>query len=183
MLTCLGHCLHWSHLDCSMCVPQDIVVNITESGDNLPEVFCLFLAEIFSCNKSDIIDLIAKLETDDLLILRQYLFDKLCEQQPTLQGRILRTRRKTRVYLEDIYIIGYSLISNLEDRRIKSLLKPVKGTLDVSHTLTCDSDTEQENTGLIQICADLKLSVSSLVHQVEKLKTRVISLEKNEIYH
>ena len=155
-----------------MGIPQDIKVNIVESGDKLPELFCLFIEEIFACTKSDIVDL----EIDDLRLLRKYLFDKLCEQRPSLQEIELCYRRKMKLVAEDVYIIAYSLVNGLEHKGLKNHLKPDK---EYSNESLNHLNGEIFDVHLFKLCSDLMSLVSSLNNTVENLQMKVATLENN----
>ena len=45
---------------------------------------------------------------DRLLELRHNLFEKLCEERPSMSNRELTRRKKRNRVIEDIYIIGLS---------------------------------------------------------------------------
>ena len=112
--------------------------------------------------------------------IREHLFTKLGDDNPSLTDQELCHRRKKKLILDDIYVIGYSLINGLEDRRVRNLLKS-------DHTKENDtlnkSDIDGEVNPLIQICAELKTTCNKLTSQVKSLETRILVLESelNEV--
>ena len=76
-------------------------------------------------------------------------------------------RRNMTLLAEDIYIIGYSVVSKLEDRRLKKLVKfQHSNTLDMSH-LSENQDEVIDIKELMLLCMDLKSEVAHI-----KEKTR-----------
>ena len=116
--------------------------------------------------------------------LRSRLFKILGEIIPTLQERELCHRKKHKLMAEDIYIIGNSLVSTMEDKRLKKFLKPsnikMNESLDQSemNTICIDVEQDKNESNLLQICVELKVSVQELVGKVKHLEEKMVILEK-----
>ena len=102
--------------------PVDIVDLITDQNEDTATSFCHFIKEIFACPKLNIIAFYEKLEINDLIETRNQLYQKMCEQQPNYQGQQLRRRRKKKMLIEDICILGNCTVNSLEDKKLRSIL-------------------------------------------------------------
>ena len=149
----------------------DMFRNSANSNDSV-EIFIKFLEDIFAKPRSEIIELCDEFEIEALMELRSRLFKILGEIIPTLQERELCHRKKHKLMAEDIYIIGNSLVSTMEDKRLKKLLKPsnikMNESLDQSemNTICIDVEQDKNESNLLQICVELKVSVQELVGKV-----------------
>ena len=151
---------------------------LNEAGDDLVTEFCDKLSEIYAYTQEDIIDFCDTLTEDQLVLIRSQLFEKLIVILPTYNSQELYTRRKKKRLCEDVYIIGYCVVSGLEDRRIKKILKTDpsnEGASSQVDTSTADFD----DCDLRQFCASMKSTIEALTTQVNRLKTRVGILEED----
>ena len=161
----------------TMSEPETVFDYITNAGENKEAIYVEKLGEIFAHAKNEIVEFNEKLGNELLLSLRNALFVKLLELLPKYIGFDLYCRRKTNLIAEDVYILGYCVVSGLEDRRLKNILKcdPNKSVLSQE-----DGVTNAEDLDIIHTCITLKNSVATLVNQVKCLVTHVEVLE-NEI--
>ena len=77
------------------------------------------------------------------------------------------------------YIIGNSLVNELEDKKLARMLKPLKEK-QADQTLNStinEDDAIKAKTNLFQICADLRNEVLALSKQVKSLQVKVDELE------
>ena len=75
-------------------------------------------AEIFACTKDEIVHFLEKINEEQVHLLRDHMLNSLVEQFPEYAGkRGLVTRRKKKLLADDVYTIGYSVVSQMEDRR------------------------------------------------------------------
>ena len=88
---------------------------------NKDVTFCDKLGEVYAHAKSEVIDFVDKLDNETLLNLRKTLFSKLLEIFAQYKGNDLYARRSKSLLVEDIYIIGYSVISKMEDETEENL--------------------------------------------------------------
>ena len=102
-----------------------------------------------------------QIEVERLLQLRHNLFEKLCEERISMSNRELIRRKKRNRVIEDIYIIGNSLVNGLEDKNMRKVLKKES----INDDTLCTSDSESHES-MVQICAELKLYRNSLKDEV-----------------
>ena len=160
-----------------MGVPIDIVQQVTDSNGDILQAFSDYIADIYACTKTDIFKMFEQLDIQSLTQLREGLFEKLCDQRPSLFGHELIKRKKQNTLIDDIYVIGYSLVNGLEDRKIKKVLKAdnenCNDSLNESNTLISDPS----NRALITICAELKAAVRKLENNIKTLGARITEVE------
>ena len=105
---------------------------------------------------------------------------KVCDQQPSLHGHVLRLRRKKKNITGDIYVIGNSLVNGLEDKKLQRLLKKEECSLNESK-VSSDSDKDDDITinprNLMEACVSLKSEVVALTGKVNSLESRLKDLE------
>ena len=156
-----------------------------------PERFVLTfvdnLAAVFEYDAKEIQDFLLSLKTDsdaqhkDILFrLRQALHDKLCESFPDIYNvNSMYNRRKNDALARDIYVIGYSVISNMEDRRLKTVYKNLNGNpSDMSVPIIDESllSEESDTANITAVCIQLKVSVMQLTNTVNRLQDDINSL-------
>ena len=142
---------------------------ITNSGENKVVTFCDKSGEVYAYAKSEIIDFIDKLDNETLLNLRKTLFSKLSEIFAQYKRNDLYARRSKSLLVEDIYIIGYSVISKMEDKRLKKILKG-DPALESQSDLIDDKD-------IFETCVDQKISSEILRVRFNQLEKKVHDLE------
>ena len=166
-----NHSRHTSR-NTTMGIPNEIVDLILEEKEEISQIFIDHLQGIFSSTKYDIMRFCEQVEMDRLLELRHNLFQKLCEERISMSNRELTRRKKRNRVIEDIYIIGNSLVNGLEDKNMRKVLK--KENINDDTLSTSDSES---NESMVQICAELKLYCNSLKDEVKKLEDRILILE------
>ena len=163
-----------------MGVPDQILKTLTDENSDSVSEFCNSIQEIFACTKSDIIELCEKLNLQQLKKIRESLFVKVCDQQPSLHGHVLRLRRKKKNITGDIYVIGNSLVNGLEDKKLQRLLKKEECSLNESE-VSSDSDKDDNITinprNLMEACVSWKSEVVALTGKVNSLESRLKDLE------
>ena len=154
----------------------ELVIN---AGEAFVDVFMQHLSGIFAHSKEEITEVLEKIESvNKLLLLRAQLFEKLQNIIPNLINREMYARRKLRLIAEDIYVIGFSLVSGLEHVLIRSrILKPSQGNESTLTHSQEDVPEEPNIAHLIEMCSSLKLTVEQLHFKVNKLSNKVEILE------
>ena len=151
---------------------------VCDAGENQVIIFCENLTEIFAHPRAEIIDFCEKLDEGQLLIIRSELYNKLQLILPAYSKLELIARRKKKPLSEDVYVIGYCVISDLEDRRLR---KVVKIPETQNETIVPQEQEEYldnpENIDPIQLCLSLKNTVDQLKRKVSILSTCVSVLE------
>ena len=110
------------------------------------------------------------IEFEHLVEICECIFDEPVVAIPTLSDKKLCGRRNMKKIASDIYTIGYSLISGLEDSKLKQILKKDRTKLNDSLSTTQVIDTDDgEKESLILVCAELKTTVNVLTTLVKQL--------------
>ena len=106
-----------------------------------------------------------------LTALRQKLHGGFTQKFPLLAPKKLYNRRKTEKMVNDIYILGYCVINNLEDARLNKVIKDYIPNVDVADE---NDDTENppnnSDPELLTVCLDLRKSVNDLTKTVRQLQ-------------
>ena len=100
--------------------------SIRVDKEGLAQTFHNHLQDIFSCTKHDITSFCEQFDQENLSVLCDYLFAKLCENNSNYTDKEICQRRKTKRIIDDIYILKYSLINHLEDKGLKGIIKTDK---------------------------------------------------------
>ena len=158
-----------------MGIPDEIRDLLLEEDEDITTVFCSHLEEIFTCTKNDIALTCDQINKNRLSDLRDGLFLKLSENNASIAGYELIRRKKKNILIEDIYVLGYSLVSSLEDRRLKKIFKS-EGTVEDSVNMS-DIDTDDRHNIILQMLAELKCEHNKLQKYVKSLESRVDVLE------
>ena len=96
---------------------------ITNAGENLAATFCEKLHDIYAHAKAEVIEFIEELDNPTLLDIRRTLFAKVIEILPQYKDSELFSRRSKILLIEDVYIIGYTVINKLEGKKLKKIIK------------------------------------------------------------
>ena len=163
----------------TMGIPDEITEQILDENSDTVAVFYTFLRDIFACTKFDITSFCDLLDQVCLAELREYIFGKLCIAKPELNHNELCQRRKKALIIDDIYILGHCLINDLEDRRLKNVIKkdnPKTNESSIDES-KIEEDSECQENVLLKICAELKTEIIGLKDQLKSLVTRVVILE------
>ena len=158
------------------------VFDIIQTSENKVNIFCEKLTDVYAHAKSEIIDFLQKLKNEILIELRNTLFNKLLEFLPQYSVNKLYARRSKLLMSEDVYIIGYSVINTLEDKRLKKILKgeqQVEAINDSVFSVTQEDPSDgEEKVNLLVMCTELKVTVETLTTEIYRLRTRVCELEE-----
>ena len=152
-----------------------------EDAEQLPELFIENLALIFEHDATEIQEYLLKFHSpeqqnarDNLVTIRQKLFDSLCLIFPSLQDRDMYNRRKIERLALDVYTLGNSLVNKLEDQRVTThVLRPMNAASRADESLTADGAYNE----LFDTCLQLRRSVVQLTSTVEKLSLDIKDLE------
>ena len=154
------------------------VGDFTEGIDgNTAQGFVANLTGIFANTKKDIIDFCESLELNILLEIRQLLYQKLIGLQFMTDELELCNRRKKSALADDIYVIGYSVVSEHEHKRLKKVLKSKTDAGDITLTQGEPVNPRTEDSELLVMCHSLREQVRELLGRVASLSSRVESLE------
>ena len=131
---------------------------------------------------TDIVKVCTNLSNEQLKILRSHLFDKIKTIPPESdfsEGFDLYDRRKKKGLSEDIFIMGSCVVHEIEDARLKRILKPnsVSANL-INNSISVDEQNpEPDSSEILQTCAVMKKCMTDMTKQLELLNTRVANLE------
>ena len=106
-----------------MATEEYIFDQIINSGEDIAATFKEKLSEIFTHTQREILDFCGTLDKDQLVAIRSILFDKVQLILPAYNSHELVIRRNKDKLCEDIYVIGNCVVSKLEDRRLKKIVK------------------------------------------------------------
>ena len=149
------------------------------------DTFLTSIESIYEYDATEIQDFLVTFNTPyinvkfiTLVALRQQLHESLVQKFPQLASKKLYNRRKTPNIVNDIYIIGYCIVNELEDSRLNKVLKNYTAVIDVSEQEEGDqsllNDTEG---GLLAVCVQLQKSVTELTKTVKKLQEDIVALK------
>ena len=161
-----------------MATEEYIFDQIINSGEDIAVTFKEKLSEIFAHTQREILDFCGTLDKDQLVAIRSILFDKVQIILPAYNSHELVIRRNKGKLCEDIYVIGNCVVSKLEDRRLKRIVKSDTSS-ELSLSQADKSTLIGDDTDVLHICATLKSTVDALSLQVSRLKTRVGILEED----
>ena len=97
--------------------------------------------------------------------LHDGLFLKLSNNYASIAGYEIIRRKKKNLFIEDIYVLGYSLVSGLEGRHSRRFRN------------ISDIDTDDRHNIILQMFAELKCEYNKLQKYVKSLESRVDVLE------
>ena len=101
--------------------------NVEESGDGFVCMFVNNIQAIFSHPRTDIVKACKNFSNEQLKILCSHLFNKIKTILPESdfsEGFDLYDRQKKKDLSEDIFIMGSCVVNEIEDVRLKRILKP-----------------------------------------------------------
>ena len=101
-------------------------------------------------------------------------YSLLCEKFPAYVNRETLKRRKSEKIAFDIYIIGFALVNDLEDTRLKAITKP---TSRANASQYEESFFNETNGELLETCLELKQTMSVLTAEVRSLTKEVQELK------
>ena len=142
------------------------------------------LTEIFAHQESPIVDHLEKVNVSALQLLREGLFDNLKSLLTEYSERELIARKKANLIAHDIFVIGFSVVSKQEDKRLRKICRnKTHGNDEINSVqLSCDADEppDEDLATLILTCAQLKGTIDSLTATVHDMRVRINDLE-NEV--
>ena len=150
---------------------------IAAAGDsvNIGDCFRKNIVEVFAHVKREIIDFCGTLEFTTLSIIRHNIFEKV-KTILSLTNFELIERRKLPNIAEDIYILGFSLVSKSAHKNLQKILKEKKGNLDKKQST--DLTHNKDSSDLLVLSGTLQDTVKALTNQVNELSSRVLILEQ-----
>ena len=112
--------------------------------------------------------------------LREELFTNLQAVLPCAQGRELYNRRKVTLLSTDIYVIGFCLVCKAEDKRLKTMFRPMPTSVTSSETSDVSSNPLDltDNADLLAACMNLKTQVNSFQGVIREMQSRIEELEE-----
>ena len=99
---------------------------------------------------------------------------KLCTLFPEYDNLEMYNRRKNDTIAEDIYIIGYSTVNQLKDRRLSKVMKPGGAT----NATNANDVSLVESGDLIETCMSLRGTVTVLTTAVANFTNELITLRE-----
>ena len=167
-----------AHSSVNMGENSSVLELLTCLNDHFVDMFCEKYVEIFTHTKEEIVTSLIKKDKEQLNLLRTRMLVHLVEQFPQFAGRGIVTRRKKSLLADDIYIIGYCIVSKMIDRRLPNIFKSDQN--DEPLLLDTTENSETDLAGLIQNCAKVQDTTDNLKNTVNDLLARIFSLE-NEV--
>ena len=157
---------------------------IAEAGENVNIVnsFIEHLTDVFAHVKKEILEFCESLSMSNLLLIRAEIFNQL-QSDISVDQYELCDRRKIVSLAEDVYVLGFSLVSKSPHKNLYRILKKTKTTVlssDQSTEIDVSTDDRTEITELVTICTTLKKSVKDLQMQLAEVTKRLATME-NEI--
>ena len=154
---------------------------LTTPLDQLAVTFSDNIQEIYDHDANEIQEILVSLNVsaeDELLKVLNAtacsLYSELCVKLPEYSSRELFNRRKPQRRAYDIYIIGFAMVNNLDDIRLRKITKgprPAGSSPD-------ESFITDNNADLIETCLQLKASVVKLSATVNTLTTEINALKE-----
>lgn len=154
---------------------------LTTPLDQLAVTFSDNIQEIYDHDANEIQEILVSLNVsaeDELLKVLNAtacsLYSELCVKLPEYSSRELFNRRKPQRRAYDIYIIGFAMVNNLDDIRLRKITKgprPAGSSPD-------ESFITDNNADLIETCLQLKASVVKLSATVNTLTTEINVLKE-----
>lgn len=141
--------------------------------------FCDNMTTLFQYDKTSLTDFLVSYagsepsRKDTLCRLRLDLLDQMRSRFPDVGNAELINRHKPNTLSEDIYIMGYSIVNGILDKRLGKFLK----SADSSHTLSDLTSQGNDNSELLAVCLALKDNVGVLTSSVKTLTNETGSLK------
>ena len=175
-----------------MTMGQDTIferLSSSADAETFANIFTENLPCIFEYDKEEITDYLSSDVTDrdthiaKLMGLRLQLLDKLRLTFPdSYTSAEMYNRRKTGPLVEDIYILGNSIVNKMKDRRLSKVLKPRTGSETVSHRQP--EDAVIETSDLVETCVllrdtvtNLSGTIGTLTNEISDLRDKIATLE------
>ena len=133
---------------------------------------------IFANDKTAILNTLEKIPVAALKSLREHLTEEARLLFTGYTDRQLLNRRKAALLASDVYVIGLSVVSKTEDRRLKCVFRPA---MDQEAAPSATPPSDQSTTDdpyLLEACADLKEQVNTMQQTIRELLARVEELEE-----
>ena len=164
-------------------------------AETFANIFTENLPGIFEYDKEEITDFLSSEVTDrdthiaKLMGLRLQLLDKLRLTFPdSYTSAEMYNRRKIGPLVEDIYILGNSIVNKMKDRRLSRILKPKTDTATISDHQS--EDTLMETSDLVETCVllrdtvtNLSGTIGALTNEISDLRDKIARLEKRLSRH
>jgi hypothetical protein len=138
--------------------------------DDATSAFASRTDEIFQFSRTHILNALSQSVTfAEMQTIRNELFARLCALFPILKSKRLINRQNTRTLAPDIYIIGYSVVNNLQSQDLAKVLAKANHASSFHNTDESDSDDES---------VDPK-ELGEFISVVSQLRKRLAQLEKD----
>ena len=134
------------------------------------------ISEVFAHLYSDIIQYLETINFDVLIDIRKKLYDSLPDNL-SIGDKELISRRKKSNLADDIYLLGYSLVSEMEHKRLKKIFKHKSSP---ENDETRENELSQESSGdlsWLTLYVEMKNTLKELKNQVKELTQKVTYLE------
>lgn len=166
---------------------QDVFKAISEvPRERFTGMFLDNLTGIYEYNAQDIRDYLLSVQfpsdaakMENLLQVRQHLHERLNELFPVNASKTLYNRRKCETVINDIFILGYSVVNKMEDQRLKSVFHKN----DISQSAQAPEEeldnslsVNSNSTDLLQVCMQLQTTVFDLTGTVSRLQDDIREL-------
>ena len=132
------------------------------------------LVAIYEHDKTEIIEFLSAEPRACLVDLRNALLEECCILLPEYNNKYLFARRKSHTLAEDIYILGYSVVSKLQHKDLYRIFKDANPDENSINEVGCKSEEFSE---ILDVVAALKEQVNQLTQTVTNLRKRMETVE------
>ena len=160
----------------------DVLEQLSSISDvNLPTHFVRKLSSILEHKKDEIVEC---LKPKPIQVLKQLCEHVLCELVANLSeyaGCELYARKKSETLIEDIYVISFSALSRIPDKKLGNCFRKINDP-DASQISVIDDESQQTQDlqSLINLCIRLQNKISSLKEKVKTQDEHLEALESQE---
>ena len=155
-----------------------------QSADDLPDLFMQNIQAIYQYDQLEIREFLLTSHADSnesrwavLTTTRQYLLSELQKMFPSLKEKELYKRKKMELMAQDVFIMGYSFVNKIQDKRLGKTFKTT-AALNDSQPHASNESLVEDNTDsdLQETCMLLRQTVLNLESTVIRLSIDVKDL-------
>ena len=152
------------------------------SAESKTDHFSSNLEAIFTLDMAEIIKKLESLPMPTLKAIREHLVQELRKLFLEFCEREMIARKSAKLLAHDIYVIGISVVSKMEDRRLRTSFRPVANPPAESgpaESSAANDNILDRNSDLFAIVANLKTLVLSQQDIIKEMQERINILEED----
>ena len=160
----------------------DVLEQLSSISDvNLPTHFVRKLSSILEHTKDEIVECLKPKPIQVLKQLREHVLCELVANLSEYAGCELYARKKAETLIEDIYVISFSALSRIPDKKLGNCFRKINDP-DASQISVIDDESQQTQDlqSLINLCIRLQNKICSLEEKVKTQDERLEALESQE---